>query len=372
MSEQSKERDAFEAWLPGCWPKDSFVDQEGDELYAEEWVQGAWIGWQARATGDVAAMVASQSAEPVVLLQAILDEIGSEFFNMLSAGTWLRVAEAVLKTGAVAYSAATGAHGSHELAFILNVLEDVRAAMPPTAAHRITTGKAIEKLAASLAQAAPSASEQQARDVVTRDDVVRWAKFAGIEPFLTERGYERLADFAIAARRAAANAPSASPAPLTDATYQWQAIDGKQHDTGRVTDAKGSFVADTASLADARMIAEALNARSILAASPAPAQGTQAWRDVLAERQRQISAEGWTPEHDDEHDNFEMAYAAACYAMADDWPEEEGTPEHWPWAPHWWKPKGARQNLVRAGALILAEIERRDRAAMIASKEGQA
>lgn len=102
------------------------------------------------------------------------------------------------------------------------------------------------------------------------------------------------------------------------------------------------------------------------------AVASQAARDVLAERQRQISAEGWTPEHDDEHGNFEMAYAAACYAMADDWPEE-GTPEHWPWAPHWWKPKSARQNLVRAGALILAEIERRDRAILAkvqAAKEG--
>ncbi|MNT74335.1 hypothetical protein D3C72_2131460 [compost metagenome] len=77
-----------------------------------------------------------------------------------------------------------------------------------------------------------------------------------------------------------------------------------------------------------------------------------------------MGAEGWTPEHDDVHANFDMAYAAACYAMADDWTEEEGTPEHWPWAPHWWKPKSARQNLVRAGALILAEIERRDRAAL--------
>jgi hypothetical protein len=86
---------------------------------------------------------------------------------------------------------------------------------------------------------------------------------------------------------------------------------------------------------------------------------TFAARDVLAERQRQISVEGWTPEHDDMHDNRELAHAAACYA----YPELTGVQElkAWPWAPGWWKPKGYRRNLVKAGALILAEIERLDR-----------
>ncbi|MFO6370442.1 hypothetical protein ACLBWA_35920, partial [Pseudomonas aeruginosa] len=35
----------------------------------------------------------------------------------------------------------------------------------------------------------------------------------------------------------------------------------------------------------------------------------------------------------------------------------------WPWDEEWWKPKSARENLVRAGALVLAEIERLDRSA---------
>ncbi|HGM7247685.1 TPA: hypothetical protein ACKQE9_006505, partial [Pseudomonas aeruginosa] len=38
----------------------------------------------------------------------------------------------------------------------------------------------------------------------------------------------------------------------------------------------------------------------------------QAWLDVQAERRRQITAEGWTPEHDDEHADGQMARAAAC------------------------------------------------------------
>lgn len=84
--------------------------------------------------------------------------------------------------------------------------------------------------------------------------------------------------------------------------------------------------------------------------------------DVISERQRQRAIEGWTPEHDDAYQNSELADAAACYAIN---AHNQGfsTPAHWPWAPEWWKQSGARRDLVKAGALILAEIERIDRAA---------
>ena len=89
---------------------------------------------------------------------------------------------------------------------------------------------------------------------------------------------------------------------------------------------------------------------------------SDAARDVLAERQRQISAEGWTPEHDDEHDGHEMAHAAACYA----YPELTALVgvKTWPWAAEWFKVRDHRSNYVRAAALLLAEIERLDRAAI--------
>lgn len=114
--------------------------------------------------------------------------------------------------------------------------------------------------------------------------------------------------------------------------------------------------------------------KSLLIDAPtlaAPAQGdaepmSQAVRDVLAERQRQISAEGWTPKHDDEHVNTlgepEMAIAAACYAMAGTSRGETMRRLWWPWAATWWKPTTPRRNLEKAGALILAEMERLDRA----------
>jgi hypothetical protein len=102
--------------------------------------------------------------------------------------------------------------------------------------------------------------------------------------------------------------------------------------------------------------------------------------DIAAERRRQVSEEGWTPAHDDEHHYGEMARAAACYALAsvDSKPlcatlganfagmtvwggQVALTTLLWPWAAKWWKPKDRRRDLVKAAALIVAEIERLDR-----------
>ncbi len=94
---------------------------------------------------------------------------------------------------------------------------------------------------------------------------------------------------------------------------------------------------------------------------------SQAAADVIAERRRQIEAEGWTAEHDSEHGNGQMARAAACYALSGSCEPSDETAAilvdlAWPWAPQWWKPTTERRDLVKAGALILAEIERLDRA----------
>ena len=93
------------------------------------------------------------------------------------------------------------------------------------------------------------------------------------------------------------------------------------------------------------------------------AWGSQAVLDVAAERRRQIEAEGWTPEHDDEHSVGELAKAAACYALVSAGFNPDATINVWPWHRLWWKPSDKRRNLVKAGALILAEIERLDRMA---------
>lgn len=89
--------------------------------------------------------------------------------------------------------------------------------------------------------------------------------------------------------------------------------------------------------------------------------------EIAAERRRQIEVEGWTPAHDDAHGKGEMAQAAALYATPPDKRRRCADPrygmEGWPssWHPCWWKPKSRRRDLVRAAALIVAEIERLDR-----------
>ena len=100
-------------------------------------------------------------------------------------------------------------------------------------------------------------------------------------------------------------------------------------------------------------------------------QITEAAEDVLQERLRQKSAEGWTFEHDDSHVNGELAGAASAYAMAAAAQAQLGgqlprgliePPPFFMFARERWEPKDQRANLVRAAALIIAEIERLDRA----------
>ena len=74
---------------------------------------------------------------------------------------------------------------------------------------------------------------------------------------------------------------------------------------------------------------------------------------IAAERQRQIDAEGWTPEHDDLHDGGELAYAAVGYIKRD----RAEFPLSWTF-----KPGDRVRDLVKAGALIAAEIDRLNRA----------
>lgn len=104
--------------------------------------------------------------------------------------------------------------------------------------------------------------------------------------------------------------------------------------------------------------------------------------DVIMERHRQVTAEGFGSDHDDAHTNGELAQAAACYAMPgsvrNDWLKPSSFsdnahwyPRFWPWARTWWKPKDRRSDLVRATALLIAEGERIDRADAQAAGEAR-
>lgn len=98
-------------------------------------------------------------------------------------------------------------------------------------------------------------------------------------------------------------------------------------------------------------------------------------KDVINERQRQISHEFYSTEHDDEYKSNELLRAAVCYAenvLSRGWIhrsspnsgiyQSEEVPDFWPWDQDFWKPKSPRKDLVRAAALLIAEIERIDRA----------
>lgn len=101
---------------------------------------------------------------------------------------------------------------------------------------------------------------------------------------------------------------------------------------------------------------------------------------IAAERRRQIESEGWTPEHDDQHNSAELALAAALYATPErlyakaEYSRGTSFVDPWPWAEHWDKRARTKdgslksysstpiddrvRQLEKAGALIAAEIDR--------------
>jgi hypothetical protein len=93
---------------------------------------------------------------------------------------------------------------------------------------------------------------------------------------------------------------------------------------------------------------------------------SQAVRDVLAERQRQI-AKGWTPEHDDGHNAGEIIgakWGALGRIERAFWLINKTTVSATP------APIEARELLKEGAAQIIAEMERLDRA-LAPSHEGE-
>lgn len=40
-------REEFESWLAPSWSRDTYLEDEGEVEYVDDWVQGAWVGWRA-------------------------------------------------------------------------------------------------------------------------------------------------------------------------------------------------------------------------------------------------------------------------------------------------------------------------------------
>jgi len=98
---------------------------------------------------------------------------------------------------------------------------------------------------------------------------------------------------------------------------------------------------------------------------------------VLAERLRQVQAEGFSPSHDDaQRREGQLAAAAASYALAVhqkalvharsgslDIRPSAAHPS-WPFHPLAWKPASMRRMAVKSSTLIMAELARQVRAGL--------
>lgn len=82
---------------------------------------------------------------------------------------------------------------------------------------------------------------------------------------------------------------------------------------------------------------------------------TAAAIDVLTERARQVNEEKFDSAHDNQYKQNELVNAAITYARP------ELAKVFWPWERKWLKIGKNRRNLVKAAALLIAEIERLDR-----------
>ncbi len=91
------------------------------------------------------------------------------------------------------------------------------------------------------------------------------------------------------------------------------------------------------------------------------------YAEIDQRRQKQI-AKGYDAAHDDQHSKGEIALGAAAYceaaARSDVYVRigrASAFPLRWPWKPSEFKSEGPRENLLKAAAMIVAEIERLDR-----------
>ena len=179
--------------------------------------------------------------------------------------------------------------------------------------------------------------------------------------------------------------PGVSPVVTTSAPSVTQnadfvaAIDGSVKESADPL-AAVPIIAGTAQAADAPQPASAdvvpavepAEPEAILGEPSAPEAGLEGWSyygtrcpaavDVLKERVRQVEGEGYGVESDDGYTDYQLPRAAICYAI-----KAAGLPSHratlyWPFPAPAFKPTERRANLVKAAALLLAEIERLDRA----------
>lgn len=80
---------------------------------------------------------------------------------------------------------------------------------------------------------------------------------------------------------------------------------------------------------------------------------------IAVERERQIKDEGYNEEHDQAHAPMTLAMAAVSYILCNDVKKRKiAKTTYWPWEDKYYKPRDMKRNLIRAGALVAAAIDR--------------
>jgi hypothetical protein len=344
------EREAFEAWFAREFPLQNSVDmrfkRDGDQ-YFSCFVQDRWDGWKARAAhpiGQVSPAIDQAAVCPCPNAQI---ENGDDGSAGCVGKCPAPVCHAPAASAKLICQYCSGTEGHSEMVrtgdleskdgweywFCCHACRD--AGQPCETFHRIPKDAAI-----SPSDAKGKADDASAGDL-SNEEILQIAASVGLK-VRTGQGAIRFAR----ALLSQSIATSAADAKTADC-----------HESCGYVGAECDFP----------------HCKSNGAADAMDAEQTQAARDVLDERRRQVEAEGWTPEHDDQYTACELARAAATYATCSHIEQLRLCGEQvWPWHPDWWKRGDYRRDLVKSGALILAEIERvdRDRAAIAASRQG--
>lgn len=189
------------------------------------------------------------------------------------------------------------------------------------------------------------------------------------------------ADARLRATQSAAPAPAAPVAPAECEAHAHLTTMSDVLNCARAWEPDARIIGNIRAEDIAKAMTWALSARVSAPQGSEDSRSRAVVAEILAERERQKNVEGWTTERDDGYEYGQLGSAAVVYVLS----HLTGVgfkPDHrlpamgdalatyWPWCESWYKPDFGRRDLIKAGALITAEIERLDRAAIAA--EGKA
>jgi hypothetical protein len=163
--------------------------------------------------------------------------------------------------------------------------------------------------------------------------------------------------------------PTPSNHPIVTVALRGMAIDPEQIDN--LEDAKQALRVVGQELFNVVRYHHRSNTAGVSVRMPRPTMDPPSVTDVLLERKRQIEELGHTAGKDDQYRSAELVRGAICYCLNVVAYWGFGSPfiaefstwmgRLWPWGHFYIKPRSPRRDLVKACALLLAEIDRLDR-----------